>query len=180
MEASCKQSKQIRPNKELAIALIKQNVRPSVIEKQSGLSHVTVWKLRKKIISENQELANFKTNKVDWFNELQFRNAKIVQAVDTNINEEKINSLTVTQQNKVKSSAVWTIGVLEDKIQRLQGLFNDDSTRTVYNFIHNIKIQMDNVGGNKPEPKDITPDNEDSLPPMPLDYVKSNISNGIK
>ena len=55
-------------------------------------------------------------------------------------------------------------GIATDKMRLLREQSTDD-TKTVYNFIREIKIQMDNVGGNKPEPIDITPNNEDSLPP---------------
>jgi len=55
-------------------------------------------------------------------------------------------------------------GIATDKMRLLRDQSTDD-TKTIYNFIREIKIQMDNVGGNKPEPIDITPNNEDSLPP---------------
>ena len=54
-------------------------------------------------------------------------------------------------------------GIATDKMRLLRDQSTDD-TKTVYNFIREIKIQME-VGDNKPNPIDITPDNEGSLPP---------------
>jgi len=150
---------------ESILELYKKGLSERKIAKLLDCSNINIHNRLKAYKSEIQGIEPFKRNRADIFAIVQ---SKIINK----ISEKDIAKASLLQK-------ATTIGILHDKEQKERGLIGDDSTKTVYQFIRNIKIQME-VGETRPEPIDISPDNDDSLPPMPLDDVKSDISNGIK
>ena len=151
----------LKPQKDIPIESIielrKKSLSTRQIAKILGCDHSNIVRRLNAYKSELQGIEPFKRNRADILAVVQ---SKIIN----NITDKDITKASLLQKTTAVSQ-------LYDKERLERGLIGDDSTKTVYNFIKEIKIQME-VGDDKPDPIDITPDNDDDVPPMPLDYVK--------
>ena len=137
-------------------ALLKKGLTNTQIGKLLGISYVAVGNLIKRHGLNPKEDTAFKKDRADILASKQ-------RLLLNNITVGKIKKMAVRDN-------VVSFGILYDKERLERGQSGDDSTKTVYQFIKEIKIQME-VGGDRSGVGDTTSENDDSLPPFTSDVT---------